>query len=207
MDVHFLRRRAGGNSTATPIITPAGGTFSTPQSVTISDSTSGAAIYYSTDGSQPTTSSSRFTGAFTVSATTTIKAIALASGFNSSATASSLITISSGSGGGGTGSTGAISFGSGFSAAGLQLNGDAVLNGNRLQLTDTSGGFEDSSAFWTQKVNVQNFTNDFSFQIINPGADGLTFTIQGAGITALGAAGGNLGYGGIGQSVAVKFDI
>jgi Legume lectin domain/Chitobiase/beta-hexosaminidase C-terminal domain/Bacterial lectin len=194
-------------TTATPVITPAGGTFTAPQSVTISDSTSGAAIYYTIDGSQPTTSSSKYTGAFTVSATTTIKAIALASGFTSSAAASSLITISSGSGGGGTGGTSAISFGSGFSAAGLQLNGDAVLNGNRLQLSDTSGNSEDSSAFWTQKVNVQNFTNDFAFQILNPAADGFTFTIQGVGITALGAAGGNLGYGGIGQSVAVKFDI
>jgi Legume lectin domain/Chitobiase/beta-hexosaminidase C-terminal domain len=110
-------------------------------------------------------------------------------------------------GGGGTGGTTTINFGSGFSATGMQFNGNAVLAGNRLQLSDTSMNFEDSSAFWNQKVNVQGFTNNFTFQIANPGADGITFTIQGDSPTALGGNGGSLGYAGIGNSVAVKFDI
>jgi hypothetical protein len=107
-------------------------------------------------------------------------------------------------------SGGTINFGSGFTASGMQLNGNAALAGNRLQLTDTSANSEDSSAFWNQKVNVQSFTNDFTFQLSNASADGITFTIQGAGVTALGGAGGSLGYGpapGIANSVAVKFDI
>ena len=144
-----------------------------------------------------------------------MKAIALASGLTASGTATSVITIQSAGGTGGTGGTTVVSFGSGFSGTGMRLNGNAVLNGNRLQLTDTNNNFEDASAFWTQQVSVQNFTTDFSFQIINPVADGITFTIQRAGAAALGPAGGGLGYGpdsvgeapGIPNSVAVKFDI
>ncbi len=201
-------------ATATPVISPAGGTFTSAQTVAITDATSGAAIYYTIDGSQPTVSSTNYSGGFSVSATTTIKAIAVASGLTSSGTATSVITIQS-AGGTGTGGTSVVSLGSGFSSAGVQLNGNAVLNGNRLQLTDTNSPFEDASAFWTQQVNVQSFATDFSFQIINPVADGITFTIQRAGVTALGPAGGGLGYGpdtvgaapGIPKSVAVKFDI
>ena len=199
---------AASGTTATPVIIPGSGTFASTQSVIITDGTSGAAVYYTLDGSQPTTASSKYAGAFNVAVTTTVKAIAVANG-STSGTATSNITIQA------SGSTAGINFGSGFSANGLQLNGDAVINGNRLQLTDTSTNFEDSSAFWTQKVDIQNFTNDFNFQITNPFADGLTFTIQGVGPTALGGAGGELGYGGdastgtpgITKSVAVKFDI
>ncbi|MEQ1474220.1 MAG: chitobiase/beta-hexosaminidase C-terminal domain-containing protein, partial [Candidatus Acidiferrum sp.] len=198
---------ATSGTTATPVIIPGSGTFASTQSVVITDGTAGAAMYYTLNGSQPTTSSTKYTAAFSVPVTTTVKAIAVANG-STSGTATSSITIQP------SGSTAAINFGSGFTASGLQLNGDAVINGNRLQLTDTSTNFEDSSAFWTQKVDIQNFTNDFNFQITNPFADGLTFTIQGVGTTALGGAGGQLGYGpvatgtpGIAKSVAVKFDI
>jgi hypothetical protein len=71
----------------------------------------------------------------------------------------------------------------------MQFNGNAALVGNRLQLSDTSTTFEDSSAFWNQKVSVQSFTNDFTFQIANPGADGITFAIQGSSPTTLGVVG------------------
>ena len=199
---------AASATTATPVIIPGSGTFASAQSVIITDGTAGATMYYTLDGSQPTTSSSKYSGALNVAVTTTVKAIAVANG-STSATATSNITIQA------PGSTAGINFASGFTSSGLQLNGNAVINGNRLQLTDTSTNFEDSSAFWTQKVDIQNFTNDFTFQITNPFADGLTFTIQGVGPTALGGAGGQLGYGAdpgsgrpaITKSVAVKFDI
>jgi Cu/Ag efflux protein CusF len=99
-----------------------------------------------------------------------------------------------------------INFASGFSGAGLTLNGNSAYSGTRLRLTD-GGTFEAASAFYTTAVNVQNFTTNFSFQLTNPGADGITFTLQGNAPTALGANGQNLGYGGIGTSVAVKFDL
>jgi Legume lectin domain len=62
-------------------------------------------------------------------------------------------------------------------------------------------------------VNVQSFTNNFTFQLTNAAADGFTFTVQGVGPTALGPFGGALGYGptsyvpAIASSVAVKFDL
>ena len=193
----------------TPTITPATGAYTGAQTVTITDP--GATIYYTIDGSAPSTSSTKYTAAFVVNATTTVRAIATETGFSNSAIAQSVITISSG---GGTGAA-AINFGSVFTAAGLQFNGHTKLNGTRLQLTDTTAQQENASAFWTTAVNVQSFTNDFTFQLTSPTADGFTFTIQNTGITALGPAGGGLGYGpdtpggtaGIGKSVAVKFDL
>src|SRR6202008_4883144 len=91
----YVSNATGQPTAATPVITPATGTYTSAQSVTITDTTSGANIYYTTDGSQPTASSSLYSNAFTVSSTTTVKAIAIASGFNQSATATSVITISS----------------------------------------------------------------------------------------------------------------
>jgi hypothetical protein len=78
---------------ATPVFSPAAGTYATAQQVTITDGTSGGAIFYTTNGSTPTTSSTPYTGAITVSATTTIKALATATGSLTSAVASATYTI------------------------------------------------------------------------------------------------------------------
>jgi N-acetylneuraminic acid mutarotase len=78
---------------ATPVISPAPGTYSSAQSVTITDSTAGAIIYFTTDGTTPTASSTVYTGAISVSTTETIEAIAFASGYTSSAVASAAYTI------------------------------------------------------------------------------------------------------------------
>ena len=82
----------------------------------------------------------------------------------------------------------------GFTSTGLTLNGGAAISGTRLRLTD-GGTSEARSAFFNTPVNVQSFVNDFSFLLTNASADGFTFTIQGIAPTALGAAGGGLGYG------------
>ncbi len=52
--------------------------------ISLSSGTSGATIYYTTDGSTPTTSSTRYTGPIPVSQDTTIRAIAIASGYTAS---------------------------------------------------------------------------------------------------------------------------
>jgi outer membrane protein assembly factor BamB len=94
----------------------------------------------------------------------------------------------------------------GFSASQLQLNGAATLKGTSLRITDGQSS-ERGSAFFTKPVNVEQFTTSFDFQLTNPLADGFTFTIQGNGPKSLGGQGSGLGYSGIGNSVAVKFDL
>jgi len=85
---------------ATPTFSPAGGTYSSAQAVTISTATSGAAIRYTTDGSTPTASTGTlYSGAVNIAATTTLKAIAYAGGMADSAVATATYTIA----GGGTG--------------------------------------------------------------------------------------------------------
>jgi len=93
------------------------------------------------------------------------------------------------------------------SVTGLTLNGSALNTNNQLQLTTTVGTYQAGSVFWNQPIGVQTFTTDFSFQLSNAQGDGFTFTIQGAGPTALGASGSGLGYQKIAKSVAIKFDL
>lgn len=57
-----------------PVITPDGGSFTGSQTVTITCATDGTAIHYTTDGAEPTASSTKYSGGFTITATTTIKA-------------------------------------------------------------------------------------------------------------------------------------
>jgi len=78
---------------ATPVISPAAGSYTATQSVTITDSTSGATIYYTTNGTAPTTSSTKYSGAIAVGTSETIEAIAVATGYTSSAIASSKYTV------------------------------------------------------------------------------------------------------------------
>jgi glucosylceramidase len=78
---------------ATPTFSPAPGTFTSAQSVTISDATNGATIYYTTDGSTPTTGSKVYSAPIAISSTTTLNAIATATGYSTSAVASGAYTI------------------------------------------------------------------------------------------------------------------
>ena len=77
----------------TPTFTPEAGAYTSAQEVTISCETEDATIYYTTDGTNPTAESASYDGAINVSATTTIKAIAMKEGMNSSAIASATYVI------------------------------------------------------------------------------------------------------------------
>jgi len=78
---------------STPTFSPSAGAYASAQSVTISDATSGATIYYTTNGTTPTTSSASYTGPIAVSSTETLEAIAVDSGDTNSAVASAAYTI------------------------------------------------------------------------------------------------------------------
>jgi predicted secreted protein len=85
----------GGCQTAlTPVLSPTPSTFSTTTSVTLTDSTPGAVIHYTTDGSTPTGTSPTYSTPLSVATTTTIKAIAQAQGYLDSAVATGTYTIS-----------------------------------------------------------------------------------------------------------------
>lgn len=132
---------------AKPTFTVAAGTYTSAQTVSIKDATAGATIYYTTNGNTPTTASTKYTGAITVSATETIKAIATATGHSTSAVASALYTINlpvarcSGDGSGNGKIKGAYAFqlsqtypvhsgGLGFLVGGLTADGLGNLTGS-----------------------------------------------------------------------------
>ena len=92
VDVYGLLN--GATVAAAPVITPKGGTFSASQSVTMSTATSSASIYYTLNGSTPTTASTLYAGPITISSNTTVKAIAAASGYLQSSVSSATFTFS-----------------------------------------------------------------------------------------------------------------
>jgi hypothetical protein len=85
------------SAAASPTLSPSPGSYTSAQSVTLADTTPGAMIYYTTNGTAPSTGSSLYTPGtpLEVSATTTIEAIAVASGYSNSPVASGTYTISS----------------------------------------------------------------------------------------------------------------
>src|SRR5229473_2686049 len=82
----------------------------------------------------------------------------------------------------------------------------------------TGDSTQRGSFFTTQRVSIRAFHTSFTFRLHDGTptiADGLAFVIQGNSPTAIGPAGGGLGYGpdlpgaarGIRNSVAIKFDV
>ena len=82
----------GISNVATPTFSPAAGRYETAQTVSITCETTGATIYYTLDGTNPTTSSTPYTSALTISETTTVKALAVKDG-EQSAVATAKYTI------------------------------------------------------------------------------------------------------------------
>ncbi len=153
------------DTVATPTFSPAGGTYDSTQSVTISCATDGATIHYTTDGNDPTASSSVYSGAITVSETTTIRAIAVKDGMTDSSVASATYTISTAP------TTYAVTVnngtGSGNYAAGASVTITAVAptGGKRFKewtgadgLTFTSGTETSSTATFTMPANEVTLT-------------------------------------------------
>ncbi|MFN3999182.1 chitobiase/beta-hexosaminidase C-terminal domain-containing protein [Algoriphagus sp.] len=79
--------------TSMPTISPNGGTFGAAQSASLTSTTAGASIYYTLDGSTPTSTSTLYTSPILIEESTTLSAIAIAEGFAPSSVASASFTI------------------------------------------------------------------------------------------------------------------
>jgi hypothetical protein len=165
-------------------------------------------IYYTTDGTTPTTSSGVYSAPIQVTTSETVKAVAVAPSAQASSVANAAYVIQT--------ESPTVNFPNGFSStAGLSLQGSAVVTQKVLQLTLASATASRASVWFGTPVNIGSFTTDFNFQLLSAKADGLAFVIQNAGVSALGPGGSGLGYGasqpgaagGIGKSAAVKFDL
>jgi hypothetical protein len=78
---------------ATPTINPTAGSFGAGLMISITDGTPGAVIYYTTNGTTPTTSSTQYKNPFLLASSATVQAIAVPSGYTQSLTASATYTI------------------------------------------------------------------------------------------------------------------
>ena len=91
--VEYYYNASGTPTVATPTFSPAAGTYYEAQNVTISCTTTGATIYYTTDGTTPTTSSSVYSSPIAISTTTTVKAMGVKSGMDNSSVATATYTF------------------------------------------------------------------------------------------------------------------
>ncbi len=153
--------------TATPTFTPASGTtFSSTLSVSLADATPGAAIYYTTDGSTPTTGSQVYTSPFTISATTTVNAIAIASGDTQSAQGSASYAYSP--------ATSGAPASDEFTEASLNaavwqvsapVGGSAAVSNGELVLTVPAGSNHDAAVPALDAVQVIQAINNTNFDV------------------------------------------
>lgn len=67
-----------------PVFSPGPGSYNSAQSLSLSDGDASAAIYYTTDGSTPTTSSRKYAGPISLTASVTLSAVAVEGGLSSS---------------------------------------------------------------------------------------------------------------------------
>jgi N-acetylneuraminic acid mutarotase len=155
-------------ATATPVFSPAAGPFTSSQSVTITDATTGSQIYYTTDGvTTPTTGSTRYTGAISVTANETIQAIGVAANYLNSPVVTAAYTISS--------PTNPVPAISGASPA------FAGAGGTAFTLTVNGSGFIPASVvYWGASALTTNFVSANQLTAQVPAAD-----IASAGITAI----------------------
>ncbi len=192
--------------TPTPVISPAAGTYTAPIEFNITDSVAGAIIHYTLDGTTPTLASPVWAGTpFVLVTSATVKAVAIHAPSLISAVASSHFTISPT-----TATACTINFTGGFaSPTGLVLNHGASIVGSTLDMTHNLTN-ESTSAFTKARIPLKIFATDFRFQFLNAtskSGDGLTFAINAKSPTLYGRSGAGLGYTGIPNSMAVKFDL
>ncbi len=157
----------------TPAFNPVAGTYAAAQSVSITDATPGATIYYTTDGSTPSNTSNLYAGPITVASSETIKAVAFAAGLQASAVASAAYVIN-----GAAAPSSLTSLSPAYtSAAGSQF----TLTVNGSNFTSGSTVYWGSTALTTTLVSSTKVTATVpATDIASPGIVSITVQTQGA---------------------------
>ncbi len=196
--------QANAAGVATPVLSLPSGLYGGAQTVTITAPTPGSQIFYTTDGSLPTASSKPYVGPIVVASSQTLEAVALA-GEARSPLALGIYTIAPGAlpadhnGGFAEGCTTGV-------YGGFQCAGSARVVGTHLRLTDQHP-YQAGIVRNTIPVSRAGFTTDFTFQLTDAVADGFTFLLETDRSLQPGHTGKSLGYEGLDDSLALKFDL
>ncbi|MBP7867878.1 MAG: chitobiase/beta-hexosaminidase C-terminal domain-containing protein [Acidobacteria bacterium] len=126
-----------------PVISPETGTWATPVEVDIWEPTPGAAVHYTLNGETPTSASTLFTGPFTLSQSTTVRAVAILDGMDDSPVTESALTLI----------PGVI-----MTTTSLPAGQDGVAYSHALQAEGTGTPF----SWFTRPVGIFFFPNTFS---------------------------------------------
>ena len=165
---------------ATPVISPAGGNFTNATTVTLSDATAGVSLYYTLNGTAPTTASTLYTGPFALTNSAAVQVMAVANGAVNSAIASASF-VNTAAAGNGTGLRAEYfantSSGSPFAGSPVLVTTNGTVNFSSA--TNWPGAPVGSNHFavrWTGSVQPQ-FNETYNF--ITTADDGVKLFING----------------------------
>lgn len=155
LDTSAVASAAYAFTTAPPVADPAPGLFSGPVTVSLSSTTAGSVIHYTTDGSEPTEASPSYTGPFALTAAAYVKARAFRAGWSASSVLAARYVIG--------GSRGSVAAGGDFSVA-VDTSGAVWTWG-----TNGSGQLGDGTT--TNRAYVARVTGLVGVVAITTGAD------------------------------------
>ena len=147
----IFRISANTTKVASPAMSVKTGTFSGGCVVNLTSSTAGASIFYTLDGTTPTTSSSTLTTAILISSNTVLKAIAVKSGMENSFVSSETYTVST------VAPQAAMFVGGSFNAWNLSTNPMTNTGGNNWI---SSGVALQTGSYQLKFANTSNWTGN-----------------------------------------------
>jgi hypothetical protein len=168
---------SSNSSAATPVLSLPSGTYSASQTVAMGSSTSGSTIYFTTDGSAPSTASNHYTGPVSVAKSMVVQAMAVAPNYAKSGMARASYVISSSSKGPSVPSYARVQnqiqllpnwrikhdpATPGTSTGSMTLTSDPTISGQteKYRTTFTSGGGELYSITYGNDTDAKNFVYD-----------------------------------------------